>query len=105
MNNNDAINAINSIYDFVNSLNNLLNRDNIVRYLKAELNWLMLLHPNNNNGVILIVEVQNIYNELQAARNIAMNNAELCIISNVINNLKQLSFQQLKSIRELNWYP
>lgn len=100
INNNNAINAI---YEFVNNLNNLINRDNIVRYIKAELDWHILMFPNNNNGAILVAEVQNIYNELQAVQNIIMNNAELAIISNVINNLKMLNYQQLKNIRDMNW--
>ena len=99
----NANNAINDVYNFINNLNNLINRENIARYLKAELNWLILMFPNNNNGVILIAEVQDIYNELQAVRNIVMNNAEQEIISNVINNLKQLNLQQLKNIVDLNW--
>jgi hypothetical protein len=103
-NNNNALNAQNALYDFLNNLNNLINRDNIVRYIRAELNWLILMFPNNNNNdVILVAEVQNLYHELQAVRNIIMNNAEQDIISNVINNLRQLDYQQLKIIRDMNW--
>jgi hypothetical protein len=61
------------------------------------------MFPNNNNGVILIAEVQNLYNELQAVHNIVMNNAELAIINNVLHNLSQLNFQELTNIRDLNW--
>jgi hypothetical protein len=100
MNNN---NAVNILYEFINNLNNLVNRDNIVRYVKAELNWLILMSPNNINAMIPVAEIQNLYAELQAVHNIVMNNAELNIINNVVYNLKQLNFQQLKDIRDLNW--
>jgi hypothetical protein len=100
MNNN---NAVNILYEFINNLNNLVNRDHIVRYVKAELNWLILMSPNNINAMIPVAEIQNLYAELQAVHNIVMNNAELNIINNVVYNLKQLNFQQLKDIRDLNW--
>ena len=103
INNNNAINAQNEVYNFINNLDNLINRDNIVRYIKAELEWIILMYPNNNNGVILIIEVQDIYNELQAVRNINLNNVELNIINNVLNNLRQLNLQQLTNIQDMNW--
>ena len=88
------------IVDFVNNHFNLINGDNIMNAIRAELNWLILMRETD--PVILVIDVQNRYNQLQNWRNANLNNDDRNQVNNVVNVLHALNLQQLKDIR--NWF-
>ena len=102
LDNNINADALNTVNNFVDSLNNLQNPNVIVRYVRAELDWLILMNEDAN-VLVLAADIQDIYNELQAVRNIIITANEQYIVNNVLNALDQLDSQQLKNIRGMNW--
>lgn len=102
LDNNINADALNTINNFVDSLNNLQNPNVIVRYVRAELDWLILM-TEDANVLILVADIQDIHNELQAVRNIIISANDQYIVNNVLNAFHQLNIQQLKNIRGMNW--
>ena len=102
LDNNINAGALNTVNNFVDSLNNLQNPNVIVRYVRAELDWLIVMREDVD-VLILAADIQDIHNELQAVRNIIISANEQHIVNNVLNALDQLDSQQLKNIRGMNW--
>jgi len=105
MNNiNNNNNILDIVYIFMNSLANLPNRANVVRYIRAQLDWMILMHAEvNNNAVIAIVDVQDTINEHDQCQNLILSNNDFIIINNFLNHLRQLNLLELKNIRNMDW--
>ena len=89
------------IVEFVNDLNNnMINGDNIWLRVKAELDWTMLMNSPALN-VYTAQEVQDLYHTLLQARNINFINGDSMLINNFIQDVEQLTFDEMQSIHQM----
>jgi len=85
---------------YIDRLNNRVQRTALAKCIYAELDWYILM--NEYQGSILIVHVQHLYNELLNSRNINFNNDDQAFLNDFVNLFNHMGFDWLKEIQQMN---
>lgn len=98
INNNQPFIVNNNMLDtYINNLNNFINRASLARYLNAELDWHILM--NEPAGYVPYIQVRNMYNELQAVRNIVYTPNEQDFLDDFVNLFQHMDLAWLRTIQ------
>jgi hypothetical protein len=89
-----------TLIEYLNNLNSRVQRLALARSIHAELAWYILM--NEQQGNIPILEVQYLYNELSAVRNIIFNNGDQAFLNDFINLFQYMDFEMQLELQKMN---